>query len=138
MIVLETKLKGPEEQYGRLDKAIRTAQFVRNSAIRYWMDNKGVGKGELSKLCAVLAKEFEWAGKLNSMARQASAERAWQSIVRFYDNCKKRKPGKKAHESAVRLCLPQNSRKGGFPRFKKNTRSVEYKTSGSCQMTVDQ
>ncbi len=77
------------------------------------MDNKGVGKGELSKLCAVLAKEFEWAGKLNSMARQASAERAWQSIARFYDNCKKKKPGKK-----------------GFPRFKKNTRSVEYKTSG--------
>ena len=113
MIVLETKLKGTEEQYGRLNEAIRTAQFVRNSSIRYWMDNKGVGKGDLSKLCAVLAKEFEWAGKLNSMARQASAERAWQSIVRFYDNCKKRKSGKK-----------------GFPHFKKNTRSVEYKTSG--------
>ncbi len=47
------------------------------------------------------------------MARQASAERAWQSIVRFYSNCKKKKPGKK-----------------GYPRFKKNTRSVEYKTSG--------
>ena len=113
MIVLETKLKGTSEQYGRLDEAIRTSQFVRNSAIRYWIDNQGVGKNELSKLCAVLAKEFEWAHKLNSMARQASAERAWQSIVRFYDNCKKKKPGKK-----------------GFPRFKKNTRSVEYKTSG--------
>ena len=113
MIVLETKLKGTLEQYGRLDEAIRTAQFVRNSAIRYWIDNKGVGKGDLSKLCAVLAKEFEWAGKLNSMARQASAERAWQSITRFYSNCKKRKQGLK-----------------GFPRFKKNTRSVEYKTSG--------
>jgi len=73
----------------------------------------GVGKNELSKLCAQLAKQFEWATKLNSMARQASAERAWQSIARFYDNCKKNKPGKK-----------------GFPRFKKNTRSVEYKTSG--------
>jgi len=113
MIVLETKLKGTAEQYGRLDEAIRTAQFVRNSCIRYWMDNKEVGKGDLSKLCAVLAKEFEWATRLNSMARQASAERAWQSIARFYDNCKKKKPGKK-----------------GFPRFKKNTRSVEYKTSG--------
>jgi len=63
----------------------------------------------------VLSKlsEFEWANKLNSMARQASAERAWQSINRFYGNCKPKKPGKK-----------------GFPRFKKNTRSVEYKTSG--------
>lgn len=113
MIVLEVKLKGADEQYEKLDEAIRTAQFVRNSCIRYWIDNKGVGKSDLSKLCAVLAKDFEWATKLNSMARQASAERAWQSIARFYDNCKKRKPGKK-----------------GFPRFKKNTRSVEYKTSG--------
>lgn len=63
MIVLETKLKGTDEQYGRLDEAIRTAQFVRNSCLRYWIDNPGVGKGDLSKLCAVLAKEFEWAGK---------------------------------------------------------------------------
>lgn len=113
MIVLETKLKGTLEQYGRLDEAIRTAQFVRNSCIRYWIDNRGVGKGDLSKLCAMLAKEFEWASKLNSMARQASAERAWQSIARFYSNCKKKKQGLK-----------------GYPRFKKNTRSVEYKTSG--------
>nr|WP_279611177.1 transposase [Thermostichus vulcanus] len=74
---------------------------------------EGVGQYDLSKLCAVLAKEFEWAGKLNSMARQASAERAWSAIKRFYDNCKAKKPGKK-----------------GFPRFKKNCRSVEYKTSG--------
>ncbi len=113
MIVLEAKLKGTEEQYGWLDEAIRTAQFVRSSCIRYWMDNKGVGKGDLSKLCAQLAKQFEWANKLNSMARQASAERAWQSIARFYSNYRKKKPGKK-----------------GYPRFKKNTRSVEYKTSG--------
>ena len=113
MIVLETKLKGTIEQYGRLDEAIRTAQFVRNSCIRYWMDNKGVGKGDLSKLCAQLAAVFEWAKSLNSMARQASAERAWQSIARFYSNCKKKTAGKK-----------------GYPRFKKNTRSVEYKTTG--------
>jgi len=68
IIVLETKQKGTDKQYGRLDEAIRTAQFVRNSCIRYWMDNKGVSKGDLSKLCAQLAKEFEWANKLNSMA----------------------------------------------------------------------
>jgi len=113
MIVLETKLKGAIEQYKRLDEAIRTAQFVCNSCIRYWMDNRSVGKGDLSKLCAQLAKQFEWATKLNSMARQASAERACLSINRFYSNCKKQKSGKK-----------------GYPRFKKNTCSVEYKTSG--------
>ncbi len=64
---------------------------------------------------AVLAKEFEWAKKLNSMARQASAERAWSAISRFYDNCKKKVPGKK-----------------GYPNFKKEQThgSVEYKTTG--------
>jgi putative transposase len=113
MIVLETKLRGNPTQFAALDDAIRTTRFIRNKCVRYWMDNKGVGQYDLSKLCAVLAKEFEWAGKLNSMARQASAERAWSAIKRFYDNCKAKKPGKK-----------------GFPTFKKNSRSVEYKTSG--------
>jgi putative transposase len=115
MLVFESKLEGTKEQYERLDEAIRTARFVRNSCIRYWMDNKGIGSIELSAYCAVLAKEFSWAGKLNSQARQASAERAWSAITRFYDNCKKVKPGKK-----------------GFPRFKRDRThgSVEYKTTG--------
>ncbi|NJR23340.1 MAG: IS200/IS605 family element transposase accessory protein TnpB [Richelia sp. CSU_2_1] len=115
MLVFEAKLEGTSEQYERLDEAIRTARFIRNSCIRYWMDTKGVGRYDLSAYCAVLAKEFPFAAKLNSMARQASAERAWSSIARFYDNCKKAKPGKK-----------------GFPRFKKHTThgSVEYKTCG--------
>ncbi|MFO8039162.1 MAG: transposase, partial [Sodalinema sp.] len=114
MLVFEAKLEGTKEQYERLDEAIRTARFVRNSCLRYWIDNKGVGRYELSTYCAVLAKEFPWAKKLNSMARQASAERAWAAIARFYNNCKKKIPGKK-----------------GFPKFKKHkTRdSVEYKTS---------
>ncbi|NEO91775.1 MAG: transposase, partial [Moorea sp. SIO3G5] len=90
-----------------------SAKFVRNSCIRYWMDNKGVGKLDLNKYCTVLAKQFPFANELNSMARQACAERAWSSIVRFYDNCKKKVPGKK-----------------GFPRFKKHCHSVEYKTTG--------
>ena len=38
----------------------------------------------------MLAKSFEWAKKLNSQARQASSERAWSAISRFFDNCKKR------------------------------------------------
>ena len=92
---------------------IRTAQFVRNKALRYWMDNQNVKLSDLYKQCAILAKEFEWAGKLNSMARQASAERAMFAIQRFFANCKAKKPGKK-----------------GYPQFKKGSRSVEYKTSG--------
>ena len=115
MLVFEAKLEGTQQQYQRLDEAIRTARFVRNSCLRYWLDNLGIGKYELSAYCAVLAKEFPWAAKLNSQARQASAERAWSAIARFYDNCKKSKPGKK-----------------GFPRFKKHQThgSVEYKTTG--------
>jgi putative transposase len=114
MLVFEAKLEGLQEQYSLLDEAIRTARFVRNSCIRYWMDNKGVGKYELSAYCAVLGKEFPFAGKLNSQARQASSERAWSSITRFYDNCKKK------------------AAKKGFPRFKKHQThsSIEYKTTG--------
>ena len=40
-------------------------------------------------------------------------ERAYSAIARFYDNCKKAVPGKK-----------------GYPQFKQNSRSVEYKVSG--------
>ncbi|MBN3899062.1 MAG: transposase [Nostoc sp. NOS(2021)] len=131
MLVFEAKLKGSIEQYEKLDEAIRTARFIRNSCLRYWMDNKGVGKYELSAYCAVLKKEFPFANNLNSMARQASAERAWSAIARFFDNCKKN-IAKKA-ENAV-LGFPQVERfsKTGFPRFKKHQThaSVEYKTTG--------
>ncbi len=115
MLVFEAKLDGTTEQYERLDEAIRTARFIRNSCLKYWMENSCVGRYELSAYCAVLASEFPWANKLNSMARQASAERTWSAIARFYDNCKKGKPGKK-----------------GFPKFKKHQThgSVEYKTCG--------
>ncbi|XZO01443.1 MAG: RNA-guided endonuclease InsQ/TnpB family protein [Microcoleus sp.] len=112
MIVLEFKLKGKAEQYRVIDEMIRTAQFVRNKTLRYWMDNSRVKLVDLYKQCAVMAKEFEWAGKLNSMARQASAERAIFAIQRFFANCKAKKTEK------------------GYPQFKKHTRSVEYKTSG--------
>lgn len=115
MIVLETKLKGSQSQYALLDEAIRTGQFIRNSCLRHWEDNKGVTRNDLQKLCAVLAKNKEtpWASKLNSQARQAHADRSWAAIQRFYENCRLGKPGKK-----------------GYPKYKKFSRSVEYKTSG--------
>ncbi len=113
MLVFEFKAYGKSAQIAAIDDAIRTAKFVRNSCIRLWMDVKGTGKNDLQKYCAVLAANFPFANELNSMARQASAERAWSSISRFYDNCKKGIPGKK-----------------GYPQFQKDCRSVEYKTSG--------
>ncbi len=113
MIVREAKLlNGTKEQYQAVDDAIRTAQFIRNKAVRYWMDNQGVGKADLYKLCKTLAKEFAFALKLNSAARQASAERAWATISSFYTRCK------------------NQEKKKGYPKFKKHCRSVEYKVSG--------
>ncbi|QIW88513.1 transposase accessory protein [Pseudanabaena phage PA-SR01] len=113
MIVREAKLKnGTPEQYAALDEAIRTAQFIRNKAVRFWMDNQGVSKAILYSLCKDLAKEFPFAKKLNSAARQASAERAWAAISTFYSRCKK------------------GAGKKGYPKFKKHCRSVEYKVSG--------
>jgi putative transposase len=113
MFVLEFKVEAKTKQYQAIDDAIRTAQFIRNKCLRYWMDNRGVDKYDLSAYCRVLAHDFKFAGELNSQARQASAERAWSSISRFFDNCKKKVLGKK-----------------GYPQFKKFSRSVEYKTTG--------
>ncbi len=116
MLVLEYKVKGKRQQYQAIDEAIRTTQFIRNKAIRHWMDascEAKIDKIALNNYSTALRKEFGFVKELNSMACQAATERAWLSIARFYDNCKSKKPGKK-----------------GFPRFQKDNRSVEYKTSG--------
>ena len=112
-VAFEFKAKGKPVQYSAIDEAIRAGQFIRNKCLRLWLDVKGTTKMDLYKYCKVLAHEFPFANKLNSTARQAMSERAWSSISRFYDNCKKKVPGKK-----------------GFPKFKHNSRSVEYKQSG--------
>jgi putative transposase len=122
MIVLEMKAVVKPSQCSAIDEAIRTVQFIRNKALRLWIDAKRedkIDKYSLNKYCAVLAKQFKFVDTLNSTARQASAERAWSSIARFYDNCKKGIKGKK-----------------GYPKFQKNNRSVEYKNSGG-QLSED-
>jgi putative transposase len=113
MIVLEFKAKGKTTQYTAIDEAIRTAQFVRNKCIRYWMDNSCVGQKELYRHNTLLRAQFPFVNALNSHACQVAVEWAYSSIARFYENCRKSVPGKK-----------------GYPKFKKNCRSVEYKTSG--------
>ncbi|BAZ26639.1 IS891/IS1136/IS1341 transposase [Kalymmatonema gypsitolerans NIES-4073] len=77
------------------------------------MDNRGVGKKELYQYNTQLRAEFEFVKDLNSHACQASVENVERAINRFFDNCKNKKPGKK-----------------GYPKLKKHSRSVEYKTSG--------
>jgi putative transposase len=113
MLVFEFKAYGKAIQFTAIDEAIRTTQFIRNKALRLWMDGGAKSCFDLNKYCSVLAKEFDFAGKLNSMARQSASERAWAAITRFYDNCKAKTPGKKS-----------------FPQFQKDCHSVEYKTSG--------
>jgi len=115
MLVFEAKLRGTDDQYAILDEMIRTARFVRNSCLRYWMDNRGVNRYDLNKYCKVLREQFEWCSHLSAQACQASAERAWSAIARFFENCKKQVPGKK-----------------GFPKFKHAQihGSVEYKVDG--------
>ncbi|ERT09281.1 putative transposase family protein [Lyngbya aestuarii BL J] len=77
-----------------------------------------------------MAKQYTFANKLNSQARQSAAECAWSAISRFYDNCKKKTPGKKRCDLAASQAARGSAPRKGFPRFKKNARSVEYKSSG--------
>lgn len=116
VLVLEYKLKGKQQQYRAIDEAIKTTQFIRNKAIRYWMDatiEAKINKIALNNYSTTLRKEFKFVEELNSMACQSATERAWSAIDRFSKNCKSKTLGKK-----------------GFPRFQKDNRSVEYKTSG--------
>src|SRR6266496_423258 len=113
MLIFEYKLDGSKAQYAAIDEAVRIVQFIRNKCLRLWMDERGVSKNDLQCYCARLAKEYSFVGSLNSQARQASADRAWFAISRFYDNCKSHKPGKK-----------------GYPKFQHHNRSVEYKQTG--------
>lgn len=113
MIVLEFKAQGKTTQYKAIDEAIRTAQFVRNKCIRYWIDNRGIGQKELYRHNTALRAEYPFVKALNSHACQVAVEWAYSAIARFYENCRKSIPAKK-----------------GYPKFKKNCRSVEYKTSG--------
>ena len=113
MFVLEYKVKPKPNQIEAINEAIRTTQFVRNKVLRYWMDNRGVGKTELFRYNTALRKELKFVDDLNSHACQTAVERTLRAITRFYDNCQNQVKGKK-----------------GYPKFKKHSRSVEYKVSG--------
>ncbi len=113
MLIYEYKVDGTKAQYAAIEEAIRTVQFIRNKCLRIWMDVTGTTANDLQWYCAVLAKYYPFAMNLNSQARQAAADRAWNAISRFYKNCREHKPGKK-----------------GFPQFQHDNRSVEYKVTG--------
>src|SRR5258707_8749196 len=110
MFVLEYKLIVSDLQVTAISEAIKVVQFIRNKALRLWMDTNAKPY-DLNRYCAVLAKEYPFADALNSQARQAASERAAYAISRYL----------KPDASGKRLKKP---------KFQKNNRSVEYKTTG--------
>ena len=91
MIVLEYKIKAKQYQYQAIDEAIRTGQFVRNKALRYWMDNKGVNKYDLNKYCRVIAKEYSFGGlrskRTNNNAKAVIYTQQWFQASYFVKFC---------------------------------------------------
>ncbi|WP_051056153.1 transposase [Cylindrospermum stagnale] len=111
MLVLEAELKGRLSQYNALNEAIWTASFICDQALRYWQDQQGVSNNVLQQLCAILAQEFTWAGKLNSMAPGADADRAGFAIKGFHSNCLAKK--------LLNIGYPQSEKMGSFRRTQK-------------------
>jgi putative transposase len=117
VFIYEYKVNPKPVQISAINEAIRTTQFVRNKVLRFWMDNRGVGKAEMFRYNTLLRKEFKFVDELNSHACQTAVERVLRAVNRFYDNCKKQIKGKK-----------------GYPKFKKNSRSVEYGVHSSDRL----
>jgi putative transposase len=118
VLVYEYKVKANKSKLAAIDEAILIGQFFRNKCLRLWLDSSKEDKISFYSFCKYSkelkdSKEFPFLSNLNSQAIQLSGERTWFAISRFYDNCKKKVSGKK-----------------GFPKFKKNSRSVEYSQSG--------
>ncbi len=131
MLVLEYKIKAKKQQYKAIDEAILTTQFIRNKALRYWIDaprEAKINKIALNNYSTALRKEFKFVEELNSMACQSATERAWSAIDRFYGNCKKKRQCDLGVSPSGATAVV--SGKKGYPRFQKDNRSVEYKTSG--------
>jgi len=121
MITLDFKIYCSEDQKRHIDEAIKTTQFIRNKSLRLWEDEykkpkeerKNINGDELNKYATLLGREFDYCKRLGSQARQSGSERAWIAINNFYTRCK---------DPAIR--------KKGYPKYKHDVRSVEYKQSG--------
>jgi hypothetical protein len=92
------------------------------------MDNKGVSKADLYSICKDLAKQFDFAKKLNSAARQASANVLGLLSLTSSPDAKKVQvvgsidPTRKVFQSLKNIVALLNT------RFQ----------AGSCQMIVSQ
>ena len=60
MFVLEYKVYPKQYQIDAINEAIKTTQFVRNKVLRFWMDNRSVGKTEMFRYNTRLRKEYNF------------------------------------------------------------------------------
>ena len=66
MLVFEFKAYGKQSKFNAVDEAVRTARFIRNSCLRYWIDNKKVGRYDLNGSSVLsLLKDQHYAKKAN-------------------------------------------------------------------------
>jgi putative transposase len=63
VLILEYKLRTNRAQQAATPEAIRATQFVRNKALRLWMDTRGTTQSDLQALCSQLAKDFPFAAR---------------------------------------------------------------------------
>ena len=100
-------LEGQQNQYERLDEAIRTGRFVRNSIIRAGMDGQVKSRNDAYIYCKIVADnpEFPWARLLNSQTRQAHPEKAWASIESFLKNAAHKLKGRRDSLSSKNITL---------------------------------
>ena len=47
MLIYEYKLQVTPAQRTAIDEAIRVVQFIRNTCLRLWMDERGIGANDL-------------------------------------------------------------------------------------------
>jgi len=111
MLVFEFKAYGKRQQFDAVDQAIRTVQFIRNKAIRLWIDGEKIDKNDLSKYCAVLAKEFPFCDNLNcsGLDRRVPKDRGLQ----FLDSTttvERRLPVKRDFHNSKKTTAQSNTR----------------------------
>ena len=58
MLVFKFKACGKQSKFNAVDEAIRTAKFIRNSCLRYWIDNKKVGRYDLNGSSVLTAAQI--------------------------------------------------------------------------------
>jgi putative transposase len=97
MLIYEYKVDGNQQQYIAIDEAIRIVQFIRNKCLRKWMDGRGVCKNDLQCYCAVLAKDYSFASRLNSQA--CIVFRLWHLLV-YLRSSQNKPPSEKTSEQA--------------------------------------